>query len=133
MKDKKLKKYVISLCQKHAWNIQHTHYELVIEYPDKDKEKNDGLHVLGEMVVDRRYLKGTLRLYPKALRHWNGKDDGSIEEVVSHEIAHLATQHFMDVATATYRDEGEMHDAWESCTELIARLSRKIKTLEEKL
>lgn len=128
-----MKKLIISLAQKHAWNIGVSNYEIDIHYMQDDKHIEDrDASVLGEMTTDRRYLKGTMKIYPAAVKKWKEHGDKILDDVVSHEIAHLATQHFYDVATARYCDDGEMKDAWETVTEVISRLSRRIKDLEEK-
>lgn len=119
------KKFVRETARQAAWNIGVSNYQIDIHYMEKDKPLcacGEDI-VAGEMTVDRRYLRGVLRLYPYVLKKWNSGDKERVREVVHHEVAHLATQHMMTIATASYKDEGETKDAWESLTETVARLS----------
>ena len=99
---------------------------------DEDSKDKDGSLIQGEMHTDRRYLHGTMKLYPCVLKKWEMKEKNSVKEIVFHEIAHLASQHLYDVATSRYCDDGEMDDAWETCTEVIARMSLVIDELKNK-
>lgn len=122
---KRLKRLVIDSCKRHAWNIGVSHYAIDILWMAEDVKVGDStLH--GEMQADRRYLKGTLKIYPNAIQAWRNDGDPAIERLVSHEIAHLATEHFKDVAYARFCDDGELKDAWETVTEVISQLSVKL-------
>lgn len=122
----KLKKLVVDSAQRHARNIGVSHYTMDILYLENDKKTRDGDFVLASCSVDRRYLKATLSIYPHLIKHWRNDGDQEMENAIAHEVAHIATQHLFEVATATYRDEGEMKDAWETLTEVVARLSIKL-------
>lgn len=130
--DKKLKAFVIDQCQKAAWNIGVSHFHIDILYQKEPKKSEDGNDVLGEMSTDRRYLKGTLRISPLVEDMWRRGEKNEVKDVIHHEIAHLATQHLYDVGTATYRDEGEMKDAWETLTTVVGRMSLLLDKYKEK-
>lgn len=123
---RKLRKLVLDSIRRHAWNIGVSQYTGDVRYMQADKQTGLDTWIQADITVDRRYLTFTLQLYPRAIKLWREVGDSHIERVISHEIGHLATQHFFDVATATYRDEGEMKDAWETCTEVIGRLALKL-------
>ena len=74
-----------------------------------------------DIKITRRYLQAALNVYPCALTEWKRDGDEALREIIAHEIAHLETQHMFDVAVATYRDEGEMNDAWERLTTVLGR------------
>ena len=112
------KRFVIDCCRKAAWNIGVSHFKIDIHYMDEPNES-----VRGEMSTNRRYLQGIMKLYPMVLKLWNDGEKEQVKETIYHEVAHFATQHFYDVATARYCDEGEMEDAWEACTEVISRMA----------
>lgn len=125
----KVRKAVLEMIHKHMHNLSLQDYNIDIEYMHEDhKDDHKTSHTKGEMVVNRRYKRGTMRLYPKCYKRDSLQD---IEETVSHELAHINTQHVYDLMTACYKDEGETLDAWESLTEQIARLSRRIAILEK--
>jgi hypothetical protein len=124
--NRRFKKLVRESFQRHAWNMGVSHYVADIFYMCDDK-LSDGHHVHAEITVDRRYLKVILKIYPEAIVDWQENGDKTVDALVAHECAHLLTQHLYDVATACYRDEGEMKDAWETLTESVGRLSMQIK------
>lgn len=123
----KLKEAVIEACKRHAWNIGVSEYRIDIYWKMKDKELNtpDG-DIYASMSVNRRYRQCALSLYPIFVKEWAKDGQALVDRVISHEIAHLATDHMFWVATACYKDEGETHDAWETLTEIIGRMSAKI-------
>lgn len=124
---KALKDLVRDSIRRHAWNIGVSHFQGDIRYASSPKEKHECYAVThADTNTDRRYLRATFTFYPAFVDVWRKDGNAYVEKVVAHEVAHLATQHFFDVATATYRDEGEMKDAWETCTEIIGRLSLKV-------
>lgn len=127
-----LRAYVMTCAQRHAFNLKVEHYQVSITYIEEPKRGNEEENTAGEMDVQRRYMAANLRLYPCVLQYWKDGKKKLIEEIVAHEYAHLVTQHFIEVATATYRDEGEMKDAWEGVTEVIARLSCTVAKLKMK-
>lgn len=83
-------------------------------------------------MVDLRYLTFQMRIYPACIASWEKEGVSAVEEVVSHEMAHIVTQHMMDLATAPYKMRSEMHDAWERLTEKVSRLANKIAENESK-
>lgn len=132
--DKKLKKFIMDHVKKAAWNIGVSHFELDIYYMKDPKQADDrvGSDIAASMTTDRRYLRGTFRVYPSVEKMWKDKNKEEVIEVVHHEIAHLATQHIYDVAVATYRDEGETRDAWETLTTIIGRMSVELDKYKNK-
>jgi hypothetical protein len=92
---------------------------------DLPAKENGGL-VAADINVNRRYLTADINIYPHGVKQWRNGTDEDMERIVAHETAHIATQHLFDVAVATYRDEGEMHDAWETLTEVVGQLSLKL-------
>ena len=48
------------------------------------------------------------------------------DEIIAHEVAHIATAKLYYVATCIYKDEGETIDAWESLTTIVGRLLTRI-------
>lgn len=131
--DPKLKAFVRECFKKYAWNIGVSHYQGDIHYmaePDTD-DGHRGV-TLATMTTDRRYLRATLRIFPLLVKKWKEGEKDYVSAVIAHEVGHLATQHLYDVAVATYRDDGEMKDAWETLTEVVGRMAHKIAELEEK-
>lgn len=126
----KLKDLVKDAIKRHAWNIGVSHYTGDIHWMQEDVE-GDGI-IAAEITVNRRYLKFTLKIYPDTVKKWHEQGDQYVEEVIAHEIAHLATHHFYDVATARYCDDGEMKDAWETCTQVIGQLSYRLNNMNQK-
>lgn len=125
--DLKFKRAVKDSLRRHAWNMGVSDYVVDILYMEDDKKPvRDGMHTLAEIIVDRRYLKATLSIYPLTEKRWRELGNHQLEDVIAHEVAHIATQEMFDVATATYREEGEMHDAWERLTERFSRISMKL-------
>jgi hypothetical protein len=122
----KLKKLIKDSLKRHAWNLGCTEYMGDILYMS---EPHENTATLATMTVSRRYLKATLRVFPLLIKEWeernkSGEDgDAHVENTIAHEVAHIITQPLFDIAIATYRNEGEMSDAWESLTERIGRLS----------
>lgn len=132
---KKLKALVVDSCKRHAWNIGVSHYKGTILYMEKDKEDDEraSANTYAEAFVDRRYLRVTFKIYPIALKEWKKDGGKSLEQTIAHEVAHCATQHFYDVASARYCDHGEMKDAWEAATEVIANLSVQLDEYRRKI
>ena len=81
--------------------------------------------------VSPRYLEACITIYPPIVRMYTSGDKQEVEHIIVHELSHILTQHFFDLAVATYKDEGEMKDAWEMCTERIARIALSVQ--EEKV
>lgn len=130
---KKLKKLVIDSIKRHAWNIGVSHFKVDIFYMEKDAQAQNGDHILATATVDRRYLSVTFRIYPHAVKHWKSDGDKEMERIIAHEVAHCATQHLYDVATARYCDDGEMKDAHETLTEVIGKLSLNLDDYKQRV
>lgn len=104
-------------------------WQLDVSYAHEDKASDDpGDDIAATIELNRRYLEGVVTIYPNLVKRWINKkyDENRIREVIAHEVSHIATQHFFDVATARYCDDGEMKDAWEACTTIIGRLVHKL-------
>lgn|SRR3990167_2792492 len=130
--NKKFKKLVRDAASDYQNILGFWHYDVKILYFDEDwKKDGDNLEdrTLAQCSVDKRYLTGTLKIYPCFEKAWKTKefDNEEVRKVVAHEMAHLATQFMFDLAIATYRDEGEMLDAWESLTTTVGRLLYEVK------
>lgn len=97
-------------------------YHGTIEYMTEKSSTNAAMSIN----IRRRYLDFNMRIYPYCEELWKKGEKQELAEMVAHESAHLLTQHMMDMATATYKDEGETTDAWESLTESIGRLACRI-------
>lgn len=133
---KGLKEFVIKCAREHAWNLKIQHYNVTIEYKDSEKASSDlrtGDVIAADIEVQRRYLAAVIRIYPTVYGKWERGEKKEINEIIGHELSHILTQHFFDLAVSCYKDEGETKDAWESLTESIGRLSCKIQSLETKL
>lgn len=132
--DKKLRSFVKECAKSAAWNIGVSHYVIDVFW-QKDPKKNeddDRSTTAAEVNVDRRYLTVSLRIYPEVEDLWRKGDKEKVRAIVHHEVAHIATQHLYEVGVATYRDEGEVKDAWETLTEMVGRMSLKVDDLEKK-
>lgn len=133
MYPKEFKKFVNKCVQIYSWHLKIQHYSINIFYEHKASNKDrDGSIIAASIDVDRRYLNASVKIFPRTLDEWKVGNRHRVEEIVAHELSHVSTQHLFDLATATYKDEGETKDAWESLTELISRLSCKIVKLEQK-
>lgn len=97
-----LKNLVIDSIKRHAWNIGVSQYRGEILWMEKDNNETDrGGTIHAEVTVDRRYLTATFKIYPIVIENWKKEGPQAVERIIAHEVAHLATQHFYDVATAT--------------------------------
>lgn len=126
---KKLKTLIIDSLRRHAWNMGVSEYRVDILWMHEDKETREG-SVYADMTPDRRYLQTDLKIYPRFIAEWKKRGNDFLEEVIAHEVGHLATAHLHWLAISTYKDDGELTDAWEILTERIGRLS---VTLDNKL
>lgn len=126
----RLKKLVKDSIRRHAWNIGVSHFKGDILYMDEDKEKESDHEakrcIFAEVIVDRRYLTCTFRFYPYFIKCWEEEGDEFVEQTVAHEVAHIATEHMKDLVYSSFKDEGEVKDAWESLTERIGNMSVNI-------
>jgi hypothetical protein len=111
--------------KRHAWNIGVSHYVGDILYMTED-ECDDDFCKVASCAVDRRYLRATFKIYPAFFKSWKKEGDPFLERAIAHEVAHIATAHLYDCAIATFVEEGEMKDAWETLTEVVGRLSTKL-------
>lgn len=80
------------------------------------------------MSVDLRYMRANLKVFPYIIDGWKNKKVSSqeIEEIIAHEVSHIATNHLFTIAVATYKEEGETHDAWEGLTTIVGRLVHEV-------
>lgn len=131
------KKFVNATLSNAAWNIGVSHYKGSVLYHSDDKKSQDSTHmnapsdmlVAADMHVDRRYLTYEMNIYALTIRKWKRGEIKEVADIIHHEVSHIATQHLYDCALATYKEEGEMKDAWESLTTTIGHMSRKIDKL----
>lgn len=132
--DPALKKFVHECLDRAERNMALDRWHGEILY-HKHEGKNDeyaqvyGMVVAADIRVNRRYLTYTLNIYPSVQKLWKNGEKGEVEKVLHHEMAHLNTQHLMDMAVSTYKDEGETKDAWESLTETMGRMSMAMTNL----
>lgn len=124
----KLRKWVAATVRTYKKRLGVEHYTGFITYESQDEKntsRGEGFVLNAKIDIDRRYLRFTLYLYPEGMKLFKS-DLEEFEALIAHELSHIVTQHLFDVGIATYRDEGEMLDAWESCTEMVARIAMKI-------
>ena len=133
----KLRKMISSDVFRYLNILGMNHYQGKIFYMKKDVEDQyrdrDG-STLASALVDHRYLVVNINIYPILVSRWKNKlsDDNDIHEVIAHEVSHIATNHMYQMATCTYKDEGETKDAWESLTTIIGRLVHEIGIFRSK-
>jgi hypothetical protein len=65
------------------------------------------------------YYPITLELFEK--KRWNDLQDG-----ITHEIAHIITNHLADLAKERFVNEREVNDALEKITESFAQMGRRL-------
>lgn len=100
-------------------------YTFEVSYKKEDLHDSDrGRVTWADIRVDRRYLRANVNVYPVLIREWETKmiDEERLREILTHEVAHISTQHLYDVGRARYCDDGEMMDAWEALTSMVAEL-----------
>lgn len=124
----KLKPFVVKLVNQardalclHEWTI-----DVCYEHDEKwgdDAPDGKKAPILGEAVIDRRYLRLTIHLYPPVFKMFNTKDVQGVRDVIYHEISHVWTEHMKDLIWSPFKDTGEAQDAWESLTQRIASLA----------
>lgn len=119
-----LRRIILKAVSDYRWQLGMQVWKISVQYDKEDKEIGLSLLSAASCDVNRRYLEAVISIYPLTIKKFVEKkwDEGEIRSVVAHEVSHIVTQHFFDVATAQYRDEGEMKDAWETCTTVIGRL-----------
>lgn len=97
-------------------------YDISSTYHSHDEEGSDGQQPPSMAIkVNRRYVRANINIYPAALRDWKELGDESLRRTVAHEIAHIETQHIYEIALASFKDPGELTDAWERLTQIIGR------------
>lgn len=122
---RRLRKIVSDAIAEYRYQLGMQNWKILITYADEDKEADNPIDTVAATIdVNRRYLEANIIVYPFLVTKWKKKifDDEHIKETIAHEVCHIATQHFWDVATARYCDDGEMKDAWESCTSMLGKL-----------
>ena len=84
--------------------------------------------------VDMRYLTVNFQIYPFLIDQWKKGDmtSGDVHDIISHEVAHVATNHLYRMATCVYKDSGEMLDSWEALTTIVGRLLNTVERLQRK-
>lgn len=124
----KLRKIIISASSRYLKVLGFGNYDVKVYWQKSAAIKGPDQRTEGEiaatMTVDQRYLRAQLRVYPHMINAWNNKsmDEDDIEEIIAHEVSHIATNHLFTIAVATYKEEGETHDAWEGLTTIVGRL-----------
>lgn len=95
---------------------------------DDQHDEQRKVNTLASIGIDRRYLSAGISIYPALDRQWRrDKNPAEVRAVIAHEIAHTATEHMKDLIYSSFKDEGEVRDAWESCTTQIGNLMTAIK------
>lgn len=120
-----LRRIVSKAVSDYRWELGMQIWKVGISYGHEDsKSDNPESIVAASISVNRRYLEATITIYPSFVNYFKDKkwDEKEVRETIAHEISHIATQHFFDVATSRYCDDGEMRDAWETCTTIIGKL-----------
>lgn len=123
-----LEKLVVESVNRYKNVLGFNHYKIDIYFQQKPKKVSLEQHVGGEAAadttVDMRYLRAVINIYPYIINGYIEKKitNQEIEEIIAHEVAHLATNHLFKIAMATYKEEGESHDSWESLTTIVGRL-----------
>lgn len=126
---KEMRKFVLENARECADIIGVTNFTVDIFYMADPKQSDTDLQTHGEINVDRRYLKASIKLYPHVEENWRKGEKEKVKDVIFHEVSHILTQHFYDVATSIYKDEGETKDAWEMLTEAVSKLALRIDGL----
>lgn len=124
----KFKDFVVDCIRRHKWNMGVSHYEGVIEYMPEDKTSSDllpGQTTNADILVDLRYYKYTIRIFPNLMRKWQ-KYGNEAEEDIAHEMAHILTEPLKFCAEAAYKTDSEVRDTNEQLVELISRISVKL-------
>lgn len=128
----KLQKLVSESASRYLKVLGYGNYEVKIYWQKHDAPKGVEQRTEGgaaaTMTVDQRYLRGMLKVYPYLVNAWINKNlnDQGVEEIIAHEISHIATNHLFTIAVATYKEEGETHDAWEMLTTIVGRLVHEV-------
>jgi len=130
---RKFRKMVVDDVYRYLDILGFNQYKPQIFYMKKDDDKDyigDGSfsEKLASVIVDRRYLDLRVNIYPNFVERWKDKsfDDNDVHEAIAHEVSHVATEHMYIMATTTYKDEGEVTDARENATQIVARLAHRI-------
>lgn len=127
------KTFVRKCVQEFAWHLKIQHYDVELFFEQKQPAGDEGeVKTAASTKVDRKYLKATIYIYPRTLDEWQFKNKVQIGRIVAHEIAHIATQHLFDLTQTQWKTPTETNDAWESLTEIVARLTHRVTTLANK-
>ena len=125
----KLKALVAASIKQHALNMGVSHYEIEINWMEKDVMDENGGELLGKMTTDLRYLTGFLNLYPAFVERWEKTGNEEADATIAHEMAHVLIAPLSVLAEKRYITEDEFKDAWESITEKTGRMSCKINLI----
>lgn len=93
--------------------------DISVHYMDMDNP--DRPNIAASMDTDHTYLKGTMKIYPCAVRTWEREGDEDLRETIAHEIAHIATQPMVDLIRNPYKTEDEVREKWEALTTILGR------------
>jgi len=121
-----------------------TKFKVRILYPDKDNKDNVKIDdpdrgersiVAASTQINLPYLTVDLRIYPFLVEQWeNGYFvDDDVNDIIAHEISHIATHRLYQLATASFRTEEELHNSWEELTTLLGRMLNTIDNLDKRL
>lgn len=130
---KELRKIVADSIFRYLNALGVNQYRSRIFYMKKDDEpgyaNGETSNKLASAQVDRRYLTLNVNIYPVLINGWIEKkfDNEDVSQFMAHEVSHIVTQHMYTMATAPYKDEGEMKDAWESLTTIVGRLLHEVE------
>lgn len=126
----KFRKLVSAAVSSYRATLRFEHWDIKIAYMHEEKEFTRADSVtMASCIADPRYLKATIEIYPNLVEKWRAKQFNNEEvcRIIAHEVCHIVTQQFIDLAQAVYKDEGEMKDAWESLTTTIGRLVYRLE------
>lgn len=110
-------KYIDGLIEKYKKEFQLGNMEWEVKYPEKD---NDNIEA--DIVVDDRYQRITLRLYPILLK--NKKD--YIKAALIHEFCHVITQGQLDLLRDLHNNKQVTKDAIETANEKATSMMANI-------
>jgi hypothetical protein len=128
----RFKKLIREAVQTHLHVIGQTDFSYTILYPAEDRHPSDSTDGIGttwaDVHISLRYLTVDICAYPSLERRWKEKGitDEEVKEIIAHELAHLITEHMKNLIYATFKDEGEVKDAWEAATTRVGRMLYKL-------
>ena len=125
---KELDKLINNAVIRYLKVLGYCNYEVRIHYskvatPSMVEQRSTG-DAAATMSVDLRYMRAHLKVFPYIIDGWKNKKVTSqeVEEIIAHEVSHIATNHLFTIAVATYKEEGETIDSWENLTTVVGRL-----------